>query len=128
MSLINVDVTEEAIPPQKPVDAGTYPIVCTSVKEDTSKAGNPVIRLVFKIDGEPNAQSIFKSLVIPNSNQEPAAHMACGRMVRDYLKALGVEYGPDGFDSSNFLGQSANAILKYLDDEYGTKNEISRFV
>lgn len=128
MSLINVDVTEAAIPPQKPVDPGTYPVVCKSVKEDTSKAGNPVIRLVFSIDGEPDAQSIFKSLTVPNQQLDPPARMACGRILRDYLKALSVDFGPEGFDSANFLGKSANAMLKLVDDEYGVRNEISRFM
>ena len=124
--IIDTDTTN--VPELTSVAAGEYEIRFVRAEQKNSKAGDPMIEIIFDIPSEPLSKDIFHYIMMPlASDSEKQKVQKLGN-----LKALKAAFnlpqaGPVNGD--DLVGLKTWAILNETDSEqYGKSNSIKKFV
>jgi hypothetical protein len=124
-----IDFDPASVPEPCLVEAAEYLLECVKAESKESKAGKPMLTLLFKIDGRPDAALINHNIMLPWIQDDEDAKLRNSRNLKNFILAAGVDTSSGGFDPEMLKGCKVMAILKLTEDaEYGARNEIKRFM
>ena len=101
---LNLDEIEES----KPVGGGKYDLLITSADSTTTKAGDPMLKIVMAIEDAPNAPSVTHFITLPNGGDKDEFK---GLMLKRFLVAFSIPHDSSGFDVDDFINSKAHAEL-----------------
>jgi len=116
------------IPDLAAVPEGEYELRIVSAEDYSSKStGNLMIRLVFEIQDQPNAESIYFYLGVPNTGDDDRVRNAKLRRIKSFVNAFGIN--PDG-EYADWIGSTGWALVSNeINDRTGSpRNDIKRFI
>ena len=101
---------------------GSYPVIVDSFKQKTTKSGNDMLVLKFKItEGEYKGRVVFQNYMM--SGNEKAVSIARGQL-KTLLVAAGKPTAITG--AHDFVGAEVSATIKVeVNEQYSDKNVIS---
>lgn len=114
--LISPDFTESVT--TDPVAPGVYKTRVTEVTQQTSKAGNPYLKVKMNIFGAEGEAAKYNNWPVYTNLMTTGA--ASGRL-KDFLKAAGIAPGP--FDTDALLGKEVAAVLVEGKDQHGNTSQ-----
>lgn len=126
--------TEDELPNLKAVAAGEYRLTILGAERKSgvgAKSGKAYdsINVAFAMDDNPDAQNVYKTFFLPSEDSTPKQRAQSLRQLRFFIQAFNLPNEISLNDLDSWSGKSGFAILKLTsDEEYGDKNEVSKFV
>ena len=95
----------------RPVPAGRYNLVVATAEEAVSQKGAPQIKVSIGIEGHETAPNVSHYISLPGDGDEPSKATFKALLLKRFLVAFKIPFGPDGFDVQDFPGASCSADL-----------------
>lgn len=124
--LDNLDL--ENVPELEVVTEGEYEVRIMDAGDHVSKnTGNNMVRLVLEILGEPNADTIYHYITLPQMDDDERKRNGKLRRIKDFLAAFGLDQQSDYAD---WIGATGWALIGSEEDERtgNPRNNVKRFI
>lgn len=124
--LENLDL--DNVPELSAVADGEYEVRIMDAGDHVSKnTGNNMVRLVLEILGEPNADTIYHYITLPQMDDDERKRNGKLRRIKDFLAAFGLDQQSDYAD---WIGATGWALIGSEEDERtgNPRNNVKRFI
>ena len=124
--LDNLDL--ENVPELEVVTEGEYEVRIMDAGDHVSKnTGNNMVRLVLEILSEPNADTIYHYITLPQMDDDERKRNGKLRRIKDFLAAFGLDQQSDYAD---WIGATGWALIGSEEDERtgNPRNNVKRFI
>lgn len=122
------DLDLENVPELVAVPEGEYEVRIMEAGEHISKSsGMPMIKVVLEIVGQPNAETIYHYITLPQPDDDERKRNNKRRRIKEFLLAFGLSQQSD---FSEWVGRVAWALIgQETDDRTGLpRNTVKRFI
>lgn len=120
MGFVNMDLGD-SVREGELVPNGEYDLVIVKAEDKPSKKGNPMTRIVIRIEDAPvpNAAPIMYYMnhlhpELPSDQRQMRA-----LEIKRFLTMFGVPYGGDGFETEDLVGSRAKGLVEQEEGEDG---------
>lgn len=110
-------------------DGEEVELVVQEVEQKTSNNGNTYLN--FRLEAAENGDEyddIYFMQMLPKEDDTPKRKAKTVGRIVELCEAFNVEITDEGIDLEDFNGKTAYAILNYVEDEYGKKNVVKKWV
>lgn len=124
--LENLDL--DNVPELSAVAEGEYEVRILDAGDHVSKtSGQNMIRLVLEIQGEPDAETIYHYVTLPQFDDDERRKNGKLRRIKEFLSAFGFDKQSDYAD---WIGATGWALIgSEMDDRTGApRNNVKRFI
>lgn len=122
------DLDLENVPELQAVPEGEYEVRIMDASDYISKAsGHNMIKVVLEIVGEPNAETIYHYITLPQVDDDEKKRNGKLRRIKEFLTAFDL---PQQSEYSDWVGKTAWALIgQEVDDRTGSpRNTVKRFI
>lgn len=122
------DLDLNNVPDLEAVAEGEYELRIMDAGDHVSKtSGQNMIRLVLEIQGEPNAETVYHYLTLPQPDDDEKRANAKKRRLKEFCAAFGIDQNSDYAD---WIGLTAWTLVgTEVDDRDGrNRNVVKRFI
>lgn len=122
------DLDLENVPELEAVPEGEYEVRIMAADTHVSKtSGQTMIKVVLEIVGQPNADTIYHYITLPQVDDDERKRNGKLRRIKEFLSAFGLSQQSD---FPEWLGQTAWALIgQEADDRTGLpRNVVKRFI
>ena len=127
MSILDVNLAD--VPDLTTVPGGTeVEVQISSLEQEESKAGNPMLTCRLKILNEENVGLITNYLTLPIEADDDETKNSKLRRLKRFCESFGIDFA-NGIDLEASRGKTSWAIVnEEISEEFGAKNTVKRFV
>lgn len=118
----------ENVPELSAVTEGEYEVRIVDAGNHVSKtSGQNMVRLLLEIQGEPNAETIYHYISLPQYEDDDRKRNSKLRRIKEFMAAFGF---PKDSDFNEWIGATAWALIgQETDDRTGSpRNSVKRFI